>query len=176
MKKNKLTKYFNFWLPVRNRPQGSLHSPRPVYYPQNAEKQLYERIQEFMETRKPYLDANYSIADLSRRMYSNRNLVSKAVNNCSGRNFKQFLNWYRIRFAAQLLKEDPRMRLDEVSKLSGFNTQPSFNSAFKRNMGEKPSEYVRRYVKGRRFLPAPSRKPEPEPTGSEFPSSPDEQN
>ncbi len=173
MEKKNLTSYFNFWLPARKTPQNRLQSPRQNYYAQDAEKQLYLRITEFMDLKKPFLDPDYTVVDLSRRMYTNRNLVSKAVNNCSGRNFKQFLNWYRIKHAAQLLRRDPRMRLDEVSHLSGFNTQPSFNSAFKRNMGERPSEYVRRYIRRPSVL---SRKTARELSNPEALSGPDEQN
>ena len=31
--------------------------------------------------------------------------------------------------------------MEEVAKLSGFNTIPTFNSAFKAIMNERPSEY-----------------------------------
>ena len=33
------------------------------------------------------------------------------------------------------------MKMEEVARLSGFNTIPTFNTAFKTVMNERPSEY-----------------------------------
>ena len=56
-------------------------------------------------------------------------------------NYSTFVNTYRVKHAADLIAKDPRMKMEEVAKLSGFNTIPTFNSAFKAIMNERPSEY-----------------------------------
>ena len=50
------------------------------------------------------------------------------------------------------MKKDPYMKVEEVAKFSGFNTLPTFNSAFKMIMRQRPSEYmgdVRNSLQGR---------------------------
>ena len=66
---------------------------------------------------------------------------AKAVNKYAGMNYSAFINSYRVKHAAELISKDPRMKMEEVAKLSGFNTLPSFNAAFKSVMNERPSEY-----------------------------------
>lgn len=126
-------------------------SPRDLSYIPDEEpvlRRLYDRIVVYMDDKTPYLDGDFSIGDLSRHMFTNKVRVSKTVNHCYGKNFRSFINEYRIRYAADLIKKDPRMKMEEVARLSGFNTMPTFNAAFKNFMHERPSEYQAR-VKGR---------------------------
>jgi len=116
-------------------------------------RKLYSRVLTLMEEKKPYLDGNFSIGQLSRTLFCNRAFVSKTINLCSGHNFRWLINSYRVRYAAQLMRDDPMMKIEEVARLSGFNTLPTFNSAFKMNMKERPSEYLTkiRRSQGRRL-------------------------
>ena len=102
---------------------------------------LYARIISYMNERKPYLDGDFTLDDLARKVLSGRNSVSRAIAYCSGRNFKQFLNWYRVQYAKELIRQDPRMKMSEVAHLSGFNTQPSFNLAFRLNTSTTPTQW-----------------------------------
>ena len=62
----------------------------------------------------------------------------------SGKNFRQFINSYRIRYSVELMKKNPRLRMDEVATMSGFHSTVTFTMAFKANMGETPGEYAQR--------------------------------
>ncbi|MGM9784337.1 MAG: helix-turn-helix domain-containing protein [Candidatus Cryptobacteroides sp.] len=102
---------------------------------------LFEKVKVFMENNNPYLYGSFSIGELSQKIYANRTHVSKAINRLAGMNYSTFVNTYRVKHAADLIAKDPRMKMEEVAKLSGFNTIPTFNSAFKAIMNERPSEY-----------------------------------
>lgn len=105
---------------------------------------LYERVVSHMEQKHPFLDEEFSLEDLANAVYTNRSYLSKTINILSGRNFSQFVNYYRVRYGAELMKKDPKLRLISVAQMSGFHSSPTFNAAFKINMGETPSAYQER--------------------------------
>lgn len=107
---------------------------------------LYRRVVMYMEEKKPYLDQNFDMAALAGSMFTNKLYLSKTINILSGRNFRQFVNYYRIQRAIELFKADPRLKVSEVSEMSGFHSSVSFNMAFKVNIGSTPSEWILKYV------------------------------
>lgn len=107
---------------------------------------LYRRIVMYMEEKKPYLDQNFDMASLAELMLTNKLYLSRTINILSGRNFRQFVNYYRIQRAIELFKEDPRLKVSEVSEMSGFHTSVSFNMSFKVNTGKTPTEWLNSYV------------------------------
>lgn len=124
-------------------PRSHYHA-RDLSYLQDGDaymNRLYDKAKTYMEEKRPYLYGTFSIGELSQKIYANRTHVSKAVNSLSGMNYSTFVNSYRVKYAAELISKDPRMKMEEVAKLSGFNTIATFNSAFKAIMNERPSEY-----------------------------------
>lgn len=79
-------------------------------------------------------------------MLTNKLYLSRTINILSGRNFRQFVNYYRIQRAMELFKEDPRLKVCEVSEMSGFHTSVSFNMSFKVNTGKTPTEWLNSYM------------------------------
>ena len=107
---------------------------------------LYRRVVMYMEEKKPYLDQSFDMTCLADRMLTNKLYLSKTINLLSGRNFRQFVNYYRVRRAIELFKTDPRLKISEVSEMSGFHTAVSFNMSFKVNTGKTPTEWLQEYV------------------------------
>lgn len=107
---------------------------------------LYRRVVMYMEEKKPYLDHTFDMADLADLMLTNKLYLSKTINILSGRNFRQFVNYYRIQRAIELFKTDPRLKVCEVSEMSGFHTAVSFNMLFKVNTGKTPTEWLNTYM------------------------------
>ncbi len=107
---------------------------------------LYRRVIMYMEERKPYLNQDFDMSVMADTMLTNKLYLSKTINILSGRNFRQFVNYYRIQQAMALMKEDPKLRVSEVAEMSGFHSSVSFNMAFKVNTGKTPSEWIHDYV------------------------------
>lgn len=105
---------------------------------------LYEKVQSIMETKRPYLDEDFSLQDLATASFTNKTYLSKTINMFSGRNFRQFVNYYRIQYSIELMKQDKHLRVSELSMMSGFHTVVTYNMAFKLNMNETPSEYLQK--------------------------------
>ena len=107
-------------------------------------QRLYERIVTVMEEKRPFLDPEFSLSDLSGTVFTNRGYLSRTINILSGQNFRQFLNGYRVRYGIELIRKDPSLRVSDVAMMSGFHTTVTFNMAFKLNMGETPSQFQER--------------------------------
>lgn len=111
---------------------------------------LYARVVALMEQKRPFLDEGFGLDDLAGAVFTNRGYLSRTINILSGRNFSQFVNYFRVRYGAELLRKDPNLRLISVAQMCGFHSSPSFNAAFKVNMGETPSTYQER-LKNEKF-------------------------
>lgn len=109
-----------------------------------AKKGLYDRIQQLMKDKKPFLDEKYESEDMSRQVGTNRTYLSQTLNSLSGWNFCQYVNKHRAEYAAELMAKDKNMLISEVASFSGFHSQTTFNSAFKTFIGLTPSEYKRK--------------------------------
>ena len=106
---------------------------------------MYVKILEYMEAHRPYLDEKFSLADMAAAIGTNKAYVSRTVNTMYGNNFCQFVNYYRIQYAADMMRKDRRLKVLEVSMMSGFHSVASFNMAFKLYMNDLPSEFTRNF-------------------------------
>lgn len=109
-----------------------------------ADRELFIRCCRYMELRKPFLVESFSLEDLSLAMFTNKLYLSQTINACTGRNFRNFVNNYRIMYAMDLFKKNNRLRVSDLSNLSGFHTPVSFNMAFKLMMDESPGAWCAR--------------------------------
>ncbi len=107
-------------------------------------KELYERIVAYFEVKKPYLDNELTINMLVKDIYSNKLYISRAISQFTGRNFCQFVNYYRVMHSVESFRENPDLKVHELASLSGFNSLVSFNMAFRLFMGVNPSEWCRK--------------------------------
>ena len=128
--------------------KGSLR-PEPAQTVRKTEDvarmtRLYERAVGLMEKKHPFLDDGFGLDDLAGALFTNRAYLSKTINILSGRNFRQFVNYYRIQYCVELMRQDPNLKLINVALMSGFHTTASFNMAFKLNLGETPTQIQER--------------------------------
>ena len=107
-------------------------------------KELYERIVLYFEMSRPYLDGDLTINDVVKVVYSNKVYISKAIFHYTGRNFRQFVNYYRIMYSMMLFRENLEMKVADLAEKSGFNTMVSYTMAFRLFMNETPSEWCRK--------------------------------
>ena len=105
---------------------------------------IYERVLAYFEKHKPYLNSELTINDIVDVVYTNKLYISKAISHSTGRNFCQFVNYYRITHAVKLFREDPQLKVVELAGKCGFNSTTSFSAAFRLYMGENPGDWCRK--------------------------------
>ena len=107
-------------------------------------KNLYERVLEYFVEEKPYLNPNLTINDIVEVVFSNKLYISKAISQYTGRNFCQFVNYYRVIHAVEQFRNNTNLKVLELATRSGFNSVVSFGMAFRLYMGEKPGDWCRK--------------------------------
>lgn len=107
-------------------------------------KEVYERVVAFFEKEKPYLNGELTINDVVKVVFTNKLYISRAISQYTGRNFCQFVNYYRVTHSVRLFRCNPEMKIVELANASGFNSVVSFNMAFRLFMNENPSDWCRK--------------------------------
>ncbi len=89
-----------------------------------------ERIDLYIETRKPWLNPGFRIGDMAEDLFSNRAYVSTFINSEYGVNFNRFVNGYRLQ-EVERLKAEARRKKQRVPMLqlilnAGFSSYRSY--------------------------------------------------
>ncbi len=106
-------------------------------------KKLVQRARTLFETEHPYLDPKTSLAAVAHRIGVAPRVLSQAINESEQVNFSEFVNRYRIRHAQALLR-DPKKQHEKIATIafdSGFGNVTSFNTAFKAQLNQTPSQF-----------------------------------
>ena len=110
-----------------------------------ADSEIFERCNNYMNLKKPYLVPGFSLEDLSNAVFTNKLYVSRSINNLYGNNFRYYVNSYRINYAKELFRQNMSLRVTELSDMSGFSSSSTFSLAFKlMSDGESPAKWCSR--------------------------------
>lgn len=113
--------------------------------PENVKQALILKLENF-EKQKIFITKNITLYSLSKDFETNRDYLSKIINEIKDKSFSQYLNELRINFAITELKENKKLRLKTIAAIAedvGFNNVESFTKAFKNVTGTLPSYYIR---------------------------------
>jgi len=102
-----------------------------------------KQLLDLLSTDKPFLDPQLSLADLSDKLSVSTKHLSQVINQSFNKSFFDFINSYRIQEVQHILKEsaDDKLTVLEAMYEAGFNSKSSFNTAFKKETGQTPSEF-----------------------------------
>ncbi|MCL2413201.1 MAG: AraC family transcriptional regulator, partial [Bacteroidales bacterium] len=111
----------------------------------NIQNDLLDKILAVMEDAPTICDPEFSIEKLAVLTQSNYTSVSQVINSSLKKNFRTFLNSYRIREAQRLLSEPDiaKYTIETVSFIVGFKSRNVFYSAFKEVTGISPGFYLK---------------------------------
>lgn len=107
-------------------------------------RDVYERVVAYFEEARPYLNGELTINDVVKVVFTNKLYISRAISQYTGRNFCQFVNYYRVAYSVTLFRKNPELKLVELANASGFNSVVSFNMAFRLFMSESPGDWCRK--------------------------------
>jgi AraC-like DNA-binding protein len=111
-------------------------------------EELITAINDFMTKEQPYLDNRFQIINLANHLNIPLHHCSFIVNNIIGKNFRDWINSYRIKyFIENYIDEVKNKTIDGLAFDSGFNSITTFYRAFKKETGEMPLAYFRSKAK-----------------------------
>jgi len=110
--------------------------------PKEISNRYAEKLNEYMNLEKPYLDPDLTLTELAERLDIKVKDLSQVINNNFELRFFDYINKYRIQEAKALIENppDPKMTILEIMYQVGFNSKSSFNTSFKKFIGMTPSE------------------------------------
>ncbi len=110
-----------------------------------AEK-LMAQLRHAMENDRLYLDPALNRSRLAEHTGIHTKTISAILNQYSQQTFNDFVNDYRVREVRKKLnsRESQHLTISGIALESGFNSQATFQRAFKNNTGMSPREYLSR--------------------------------
>ena len=102
---------------------------------------LADKLKAVMEEKQLFRNKDLRIADVAAELCTNTTYLSTCLNGELGTTFPMFVTSYRIRYAQELMRKDPTMRMSQVAEASGFTNEKSFLRSFKATCGVTPSEW-----------------------------------
>ena len=103
---------------------------------------IFEQIKTVLRKEAPFKDPNFLLQNLCRRVGTNEKYVSSAIHTCTGMYFSHYINHLRVTEAKQQILSGATS-MGEVQYLSGFNSRTTFYTAFKKNTGMSPTEFMK---------------------------------
>ncbi|WP_421944762.1 helix-turn-helix domain-containing protein [Pedobacter sp.] len=110
--------------------------------PTEQQKAYSILIKQAMEDEQLYLKPELQIIDVAIKLNIPVHHCSYVLNNEIGKNFRDWINGYRIEhFLKQYPLQGNRMTIEAIAQESGFKSLATFYNAFKKEKGALPSTY-----------------------------------
>ncbi len=108
-------------------------------------KEICNRLEKCMKADRLYLDPQLSLPDLSEKLGLSVHVISRAINEGFQKNFRDFVNSYRIEEFIVRAKDDgyKNHTFLGIALDVGFNSKSSFNRSFRKYTGESPRDYFK---------------------------------
>ncbi len=126
-----------------------LPGPRKVVAPSLSfsDKEVAEYVvslKKAMEADKLYLEPSLNLQAVSRHIAAPQKTISYILNNHLNKSFNEFVNEYRIEEVKKRLldKRNEHLTISGIALDCGFNSQATFQRAFKHTTGVSPKEYL----------------------------------
>ncbi len=113
---------------------------------------IIERSDRLLESKKLYLNENFSIDTLAREVGTNRTYLSRSIKHCRQENFAGYINRIKIEHAKRLINERAEgvckkpqynnpLDLEDIAIASGFGSRRSFVRCFRQLEGITPTQF-----------------------------------
>jgi len=105
----------------------------------------FSLIENFILTKKPYLEVDFSVQKISQELQIPRNRISEAFSVKLNKSFPQYRNQLRILHSIDLLKENfhKNYSIEGIAVKSGFKNKSTFYAAFKIETGVTPIDWIK---------------------------------
>ena len=122
---------------------SSLMISTVLFSEKRSDNELLLLMDEAVISQKMYLEPGLTLKTLSAHLGRTPNDVSKVINSQLSMGFNDYINKCRVHEAIALIKnpKNKKYTLETLSKMAGFNSSTTFNTAFKKFTGKTPKAY-----------------------------------
>ncbi|KMT66643.1 hypothetical protein XM47_00450 [Catenovulum maritimum] len=107
-------------------------------------KVIFADIENYLTNSQSFLQAKYSLRDLSQSLGLSEQLVSWTINKGGDINFSDYINGKRINVVkAKLQEQKQAANILAIAFDAGFSSKSTFNAVFKKQTNLTPSEYIK---------------------------------
>lgn len=109
-------------------------------------KMLCRMLEDYITSNESFKDRAITLAKLAQALKISVHKLSWLLNTVYGENFKNFINNYRIEYIKQSLQKQEdwySYTIDAVATNAGFSSRSTFYTAFRKQVGMTPLEYVK---------------------------------
>ena len=131
-----------YWISQRTHLDVHLIGDKEIATVNISEIQTYiTKIDDLLKKDDLLCDPQLRIQNIAQKTGLTKQKVSEIINKTYQCNFNVYINRLRVQKSTTLMKEHPNLKLEAISKKSGFNSYNSFRTAFTQELGETPSTY-----------------------------------
>jgi len=114
---------------------------------QSDEQKIYSDLQTYFDNEKPYLDKRLSQDMVAESIGTNEKYLSQVINKHTGKNFRHFVNRYRILEFKSLVSsnEMSHLTLFGIAEKCGFKSKSTFYNAVVSHTGHTPKVIALRH-------------------------------
>jgi AraC-like DNA-binding protein len=130
---------------IDEKPKGSDKKYFRSKLSEEEKEYILDRLKTYLNGKqKPYLDPKITLHKISGELRITSNNLSQVINEKTGLNFNDYINSYRINESKNLLRSNDFkiLTIDAIAKMSGFNSKSAFYSAFRKQTGLTPGEFL----------------------------------
>lgn len=110
-------------------------------------KKIFDKLLELLIHEKTFKDPNLGIKDVAEMIGTNEKYVSTAISMYAQMNYSNFISFYRINEAKELINQMEFANLNEIMYACGFNSRTTFYNAFKNFTGLSPKQFKEMHQK-----------------------------
>lgn len=113
--------------------------------PEKQSSAIINEMKRVMVEKKPYLNAEFKLADLASEINCSLHEISQVLNQDLNQSFPDFVNRYRVEEVKKRLEDKAydRFTFFAIAQQCGFNSKTSFYRIFKNETGKTPADYVK---------------------------------
>lgn len=101
---------------------------------------LFERLEIYMKKDEPYKNPNLTKSDVVEFLNTNRQYLTDAIKNNTGKSYLEYINEYRLNYARHYLLFDELTPIGNIILDAGFASNATFYRLFKAKFGMTPNE------------------------------------
>jgi AraC-like DNA-binding protein len=112
----------------------------------NRMEHLYQRMIDYFNEKKPYLQKDLTLDDIARGLNTNRTYISQLLTKEKNTSFYDFVNTYRIEEAKRKMQMQPALSLKSIAEECGFSSYTTFIKYFGKKEFVGPAKWKNKHV------------------------------